>query len=69
MTENDRLLKNTNSSVRNLRVSFLQGPSIGKKWRIYFFVYFGTHNNKIQKIYKQTSVFVLSLSMLLFWFY
>jgi hypothetical protein len=25
---------------------------------ILFFVYFGTHNNKIRTIYKQTSVFV-----------
>jgi hypothetical protein len=29
------------------------------KMTILFFVYFGTHNNKIHKIYKQTSVFVL----------
>jgi hypothetical protein len=55
MTENDRLLKNTNSNVRNLRVSFLQSPSTGKK-------------NKIHTIYKQTSVFILIISMLLFWF-
>jgi hypothetical protein len=28
---------------------------------ILFFVYFGTHNNKIHTIYKQTNVFVLFL--------
>jgi hypothetical protein len=38
-----------------------------KKITILFLVYFG--NNKIHTIYKQTSVFVLSFSMLLFWFY
>jgi hypothetical protein len=30
-----------------------------KKMTILFFVYFGTHNNKIHTIYKQASVFVL----------
>jgi hypothetical protein len=30
-----------------------------------FFVYFGTHNNKIHTIYKQTSVFVVIFSMLI----
>jgi hypothetical protein len=29
--------------------------------KILFFVYFGTHNNKIPTIYKKTSVFVLLL--------
>jgi hypothetical protein len=37
-----------------------------KKMTILFFVYFGTHNNKIHTIYKKTSVFVLICSMLLF---
>jgi hypothetical protein len=36
---------------------------------ILFFVYFGTHNNKIHTIYKQTRVFVFIFSMLLFCFY
>jgi hypothetical protein len=48
---------------------FTQGPSIRKKMTDLFFVYFGTHINKIHRIYKQTSVFVLVFSMLLFWFY
>jgi hypothetical protein len=43
-------------------MSFFQGPSIQKKMTILFFVYFGTHNNKIHTIYKQTSVFVLVFS-------
>jgi hypothetical protein len=42
-------------------VSHIQGPSIQKKN--------GMHNSKIHTIYKQTSVFVLVFSMLLFWFY
>jgi hypothetical protein len=40
-----------------------------KKMTILFFVSFGTHNNKIHRIYKQTSVFILIFSMLLFCFY
>jgi hypothetical protein len=36
-----------------------------KKMTILFFVYFGTHNNKIHTIYKQTSVFVVIFSMLM----
>jgi hypothetical protein len=40
-----------------------------KKMTILFFVYFGTYNNKIHTIYKQTSVFVLVFSMFLFWFF
>jgi hypothetical protein len=39
-----------------------------KKITILFFVYFGTHINKIHTIYKQTSVFDLIFSMLLFCF-
>jgi hypothetical protein len=46
-----------------------QGPSIRKQMTVLFFVYFGTHNNKIHTIYKQTSVFVLIFFMLLFCFY
>jgi hypothetical protein len=36
-----------------------QDPSIRKIITILFLVYFGTHNNKIHTIYKETSVFVL----------
>jgi hypothetical protein len=39
-----------------------------KKMTILFFVYFGTHNNKIHTIYKQTSIFVLILSSCCFAF-
>jgi hypothetical protein len=39
------------------------------KKMILFFVYVGTHNNKILTIYKQANVFVLIFSMFLFWFY
>jgi hypothetical protein len=51
------------------RLNLSQGPSIQKKMTILFFVYFGTHNNKIHTFYKQTRVFVLIFSMLLFCFY
>jgi hypothetical protein len=36
---------------------------------ILFFVRFGTHNYKIHTIYKQTSVFAVIFSMLMFCFY
>jgi hypothetical protein len=45
-----------------------QGPSITKKNDDFFFVNFGTHNNKIHTIYKQTCVFVLIFFMFLFCF-
>jgi hypothetical protein len=38
-------------------LAILQGRSIQKKITILFFDYFGTHNNKIHTIYKQTSFF------------
>jgi hypothetical protein len=47
----------------------IKAQAYAKKMTIVFFRYFGTHNNKIHTIYKQTSVFVLIFSMLLFWFY
>jgi hypothetical protein len=39
-------------------IALRKDPSITKK-NYDFFVYFGTHNNKIHTIYKQTSVFVV----------
>jgi hypothetical protein len=47
----------------------LQEQNITKKMTILFFVYFGTHNNKIHTIYKQTSVFVFIFSMLKKWIF
>jgi hypothetical protein len=48
---------------------FTQGPSITKNITILFFVYFDTNNNKIHTIYRQTSVFVVIFSMMMFCFY
>jgi hypothetical protein len=56
------------SKPKELKRRYEQGPSIRKKITILFFVYFGMQNNKIHKIYKKTSVFVLIFTML-FCFY
>jgi hypothetical protein len=52
-----------------LKIIFAENQGIQKRNDDFIFVYFGMHNNKIHTIYKQTSVFVLVFSMLLFWFY
>jgi hypothetical protein len=50
--------KNKNTKKEQIQVQYRQGPSITKKNENFFFVYFGTHNNKIHTIYKQIGVFV-----------